>query len=153
MEIMTSYFYQVRNMKPYMIPLSTAVWDPKWFHQNKGHKFQWIDKNGVINGLRADPFVPGKGCEGLCSGPPCGSAPQYCNFLQAYKNQLDNLNYNNILWRFQTLGYLIKNELQFREDPVYILLVHEAYDNLCSERWMIQKYFHEHGLECKEFNK
>lgn len=103
--------------------------------------------------MRADPFVPGKGCEGLCYGPPCGSAPQYCNFLQAYKKQLDNLNFNNILWRFQTLGYLIQNQLGFKEEPVYILLVHEAYDNPCSERWIIQQYFKEHGYNIKEFNK
>ena len=44
---MTSYFYQIRNFKPNMIPLSTALWDPKWFHKNKGHSFQFKDKNGV----------------------------------------------------------------------------------------------------------
>jgi hypothetical protein len=51
------------------------------------------------------------------------------------------------------LGYLIQNQLGFKEEPVYILLVHEAYDNPCSERWIIQQYFKEHGYNIKEFNK
>ena len=36
MKIMTSYFYAIRFFKPNMIPISTAKWDPKWYHQNKG---------------------------------------------------------------------------------------------------------------------
>lgn len=153
MQIMTSYFYQIRFMKPNFIPLSTAIWDPKWFHQNKGHNFQWKDKNGVWNGLRAEPFVPGKQCNGLCYGPPCKELPQYCKFLQVYKNQLDNLDFNNILQRFKILGQKIQLNSNFQEEPVYILLVHEAYDNPCSERWMIQQWFKEHGYDIKEFNK
>lgn len=29
MKIKISYFYHVRNLKQYQIPVSTAVWDPK----------------------------------------------------------------------------------------------------------------------------
>lgn len=32
MKILISYFYQIRFFKPNMIPLSTAAFDPKWFH-------------------------------------------------------------------------------------------------------------------------
>ena len=32
MKIRISYFYQVRNFKPNMIPMSTAISDPAWFH-------------------------------------------------------------------------------------------------------------------------
>lgn len=32
MKILTSYFYQIRNFKPYQIPLSTAISDPAWYH-------------------------------------------------------------------------------------------------------------------------
>ena len=35
MEFYTSYFYKIRFMKPYMIPLSTAVFNPKWYFQNQ----------------------------------------------------------------------------------------------------------------------
>ena len=46
MQIMTSYFYQVRFMKPNMIPLSTALSDPQWFHKGTYDKtIQFKDKN------------------------------------------------------------------------------------------------------------
>ena len=35
----TSYFYQIRFFRPDMIPLSTARFDPSWYHRNKGHNF------------------------------------------------------------------------------------------------------------------
>ena len=47
-----SYFYQIRNMKPNMLPVSTAMWDPKWFHNGKSEEWRYMDKNGVINGVR-----------------------------------------------------------------------------------------------------
>ena len=53
MKIKISYFYHVRNLKQYQIPVSTAVWDPKWFHENTGNnKHIFIDKRGVVNGVR-----------------------------------------------------------------------------------------------------
>ena len=30
-----SYFYQIRNMKHNTLPVSTAMWDPKWFHERR----------------------------------------------------------------------------------------------------------------------
>ena len=38
MKLALSYFYQIRNFKHYMIPVSTAVWDPQWFHIDKTTK-------------------------------------------------------------------------------------------------------------------
>ena len=151
-KVMTSYFYQVRFMEPHMIPLSTCLSDPKWFHQGTYNKqVQFQDKNGVWNGLRAEPFVPGPSCNKYCSGQPCPHKPDSCNFLKYYYKQLQQLNFNNIIWRFQTLGYMINNETPFKQEPIYILLVHEAYDNLCSERWMIHKWFQENGYNIQEF--
>lgn len=57
MKFYISYFYAVRFMKPNTVALSTAMWDPKWFYD----KYQgdvYLDKRGVLNGLRAEPFVP-----------------------------------------------------------------------------------------------
>ena len=51
MKILTSYFYQIRNFKPYQIPLSTAISDPAWYHPKNGDYY--VDKNGVINGFVA----------------------------------------------------------------------------------------------------
>ena len=66
MKIYISYFYQIRNFPKTLIPLSTAHWDPKWYHQKNNKVF--LDKRGVLNGLRIDELSPGKECDGLCSG-------------------------------------------------------------------------------------
>lgn len=155
MKIMTSYFYQIRFMKQNYIPLSTAVFDPKWFHQNKGQHYQWKDKNGVWNGLRAEIFMPGEECEGLCRGREVCNAysPKTCAFLKAYRRQLDKLNFEEVLNRFSKLGEQIQKIEGFTEEPVYVLIVHEAYDNPCSERWVIQDWFRDNGYDIKEFNK
>ena len=154
MKILTSYFYQIRNMKQNYIPLSTAVWDPKWFHQGKGNGYQWKDKNGVWNGLRAEPFVPGEACEGLCRGPETCMAysPQTCSFLKTYYNQLEQLDFQEIISRFETLGNQIKEIEGFKEEPILVLIFHEKYDNPCSERWPVQEWFKEHGYPIEEFN-
>lgn len=153
MKIMTSYFYQIRNMKPNYIPLSTAVFDPKWFHQKKGNSFQYKDKNGVWNGLRAEPFVPDKTCEGLCRGPETCRylGPHTCAFLKTYYNQLEQLNFQEIISRFETLGNQIKEVEGFDEEPILVLIFHEKYDNPCSERWPVQQWFKNHDYPIEEF--
>ena len=153
MKIYTSYFYQVRFMKPYMIPLSTACFDPKWFHQNQNQDFVWKDKNGVYNGLRAPVFAPGPMCEGLCYGhDTCTQQnPLSCLFLKTYRYQLDQLDYNDIIKRCENIANKIKNIEQFNEEPIIILLVHEAYNNPCSERRPIQEWFASHGKEVVEW--
>ena len=155
MKIMTSYFYQVRNMKPYHIPLATSVGDPLWFHQGtRDLTIQFKDKNGVWNGLRAEPFVPGETCEGLCAGPDWCDPPDpaKCDFLQAYKAQLDMLNFDEIWKRFERLANEIKELEGFTEEPICVLLFHEAYWNPCSERWKVIEWFKEHGYDIQEFN-
>lgn len=154
MKIMTSYFYQIRFFTPNMIPLSTAKFDPSWFFNNQKQGYQWKDKRGVWNGLRAEPFVPGVECNGLCRGPEtCNSGgPHSCPFLKKYREQLDKLNYEEILQRFETLGEKVQQEGGwFDQEPILVLIVHEAYDNPCSERWVIQDWFKDHGYPIEEF--
>ena len=76
MKFYTSYFYQVRFFTPNMIPISTAKWDPKWFHDFQDNKYVFLDKRGVCNGLRADPFVLGE---------------EYCKNLEESHNYQLNL--------------------------------------------------------------
>ena len=155
MQIMTSYFYQIRNFTPNMIPLSTAMWDPKWFHQNKGQKYQFKDKNGVWNGLRAEPFVPGPLCNHLCRGPEfCHTKdPACCPFLKKYREQLDRLDINNILNRVSFIGNQIQQLEGFTEEPIIVFIVHEAPQNLCSERIVIQQWFRDNDVCVQEFVK
>lgn len=84
MKVWTSYFYAVRFLKPWHIALSTALSDPAWFHDFKGQKHVFLDKRGVVNGLRAEQLKPGKECDGLCSGRPCERSPDSCMFLKEY---------------------------------------------------------------------
>ena len=52
MKLAISYFYKIRFFQPWMIPISTAAWDPKYYHDNKGKDYLFVDKRGVINGYR-----------------------------------------------------------------------------------------------------
>jgi len=155
LKIYTSYFYQVRFMKPHMVPLSTACFDPRWFHQNKGQDFVWKDKNGVYNGLRAPVFAPGPLCENLCRGPEtCVTRdPQTCLFLNTYRYQLDQLDFNDVVARCERLGKYVQSLEHFAEEPVIMLLVHEAPQNPCSERRVIQEWFAANGKEVVEWQK
>lgn len=136
-----------------MIPLSTALWDPAWFHQNRGHSYQWKDKNGVWNGLRAEPFAPGPTCEHLCRGPEsCNNGdPQLCAFLRTYRQQLDDLDFKEIIKRIYSIGKAVQEKEGFTEDPIVVLIVHEATDNPCSERRVIQDWFRDNGYPIEEF--
>ena len=56
MKIKTSYFYQIRNFTPNMIPVSTAMSDPVWFQPPEDKEY-YIDKRGVVCGLRYNPLI------------------------------------------------------------------------------------------------
>lgn len=150
MKVYTSYFYKIRFFKPNMIPISTAKFDPKWFHQNQGQEHWFIDKNGVINGLRAPVFAPGPVASELCKGSCNPKDLDNCNFLRAYKHQLSCLDFDDIMIRTENLCNNVQGVLHFKEEPIAVFIVHEAPDNPCSERIAIQEYFRSHGVECEE---
>lgn len=155
-KILISYFYQIRFFKPNYIPISTAFFDPKYYHQGCGKNYQFTDKNGVINGIRAEVFMPGEECEGLCHGPQnCQYKDRTlrCEFLKTYKKQLEKLNFEDCLERFTTLGNRVKDYLKFEEEPILVLIVYETPNNPCSERWPLIEWFRENGYELEEFNK
>lgn len=153
MTIYTSYFYQIRFFQPNMLPISTAKWDPKWFHDFKGQGHVWVDKNGVTNGLRAEPFVPGPACCNLCSGfNNCDDEPKNCNFLKCYETQLMALPFEAMLKRLNDLGDRVRKFSGFMGPPIYVFIVHESVNNPCSERRAIQKYFNRNYVVCKELD-
>lgn len=147
MTIYTSYFYQIRFFPQNLVPLSTAVWDPRWYFHNEKQGYVWKDARGVFNGLRATPFVPNDSCNGLCRGPEsCISKDSNtCKFLQVYLAQLRKLDFNSIIQRFYNLGERIGN------NPDFALIFHEAPNNPCSERWMVQQWFKENNWEINEW--
>ena len=94
MKLALSYFYQIRNFKKFMIPVSTAVWDPKWFHDFKNKDYIFKDKNGIYNGIRFEELMPNKNCDNFCLECKEGNnlyTPQTCEFLKRYRNQIQKL--------------------------------------------------------------
>lgn len=77
--------------------------------------------------------------------------PDSCLFLNAYRYQLDQLDYNDIIKRCENIANHVKMHEQFQEEPIIILLVHEAKDNPCSERKPIQEWFASHGKKVTEW--
>lgn len=151
MRIFTSYFYQLRFFPKNAIPLSTALSSPKWFRPVDGKP--WRDKRGVWNGLTIPPLAPTQVEPGSCSGQPCVYSPDTCRFLRSYRKQLDSLDFDDIMCRLDRLSKFIQSQSAFTEEPIIILLVHEASDNPCSERKPIQQWFASHGVEVKEWMK
>lgn len=153
MKIYTSYFYQIRFFKPHMIPVSTAKWNPKWFGYNS-----YFDKNGVIIGLRDESFIlpdnywnklveQNKECYPKCE------KPLPCEFMNLYYEYLNSLDFDKIYQGLNNLANKIKDHLNFEEEPEIILIVHESKDCKCAERPIIQKWFHDNGIEVKEWEK
>lgn len=152
MKFAISYFYQIRHFKPWMIPISTAASDPIWFHPKGKKKGTYIDKRGVINGLRCDDFAPGELCKGLCHGanncnPP---HPSSCQFLQVYQAQLAQISFPTFINRCTKCVEWAKNEIHFEEEPIIVMMVYEPPYQPCSERTKIQNWFASYGLKCDE---
>ena len=155
MRIYTSYFYQVRNFTSDMVPLSTAVSDPRWYHAFLGKDHQFVDKRGVLNGLRFEIFKPGKSCNNLCMGPnKCEYEPADCKFLQKYAEQLDVISIKGIIRTLKNMEpKLISNLCPDAKEITYVFLVHEAPCNPCSERSVIQAWFRKNGYDVQEWSK
>lgn len=114
--------------------MSTALWDPKWFHAFKGQDYKFIDKNGVVNGIRAEKLHPGKSCEGLCNGKPCPRTPDSCSFLREYEKQVLSIERDEYLEKLRAVAEAWCRKVGHSCEPEVMLLVHEAPSNECSER-------------------
>ena len=155
MKLAISYFYQIRFFKPYMIPVSTAHWDPAWYHDWAGAAHVFVDKRGVINGLRTNTLNTGAlQKRGLIEECPCKvKDPTKCQFVLTYEKALSEAideQWSNIyeeLNQFSTKWCKINHIVQ---EPIIVFIVHEAPWNKCSERWSWIKVFKEKGIECNE---
>lgn len=149
-----SYFYQIRFFESYMIPISTAVYDPKWYHDFKGQDHVFLDKRNVVNGIRIHPLVPGPTCSNLCQGmDACTSGnPAACDFLHKYGKQLDSINFDVFC---RMLEYRMKKlalRLGLQRDPLLVFIVYEAPDKKCSERGTILNWLHKNGVDIDELH-
>ena len=140
MDFYITYFYNVRFLPRNALPLSTAIYNPKWFTPH-------VDARGVINGVRYSAFVPGKNCQDKCHGREgCNKEPSTCDFLQAYREQIFSLDFNKVTSHIERMAASMNVE-----DPIAVLLVYEKPDNPCSERTVLQEWFKANGSELKEF--
>ena len=150
-----SYFYQVRNLDSKVIPMSTAIWDPKWYHNFKGNSFTFRDKKGVLNGLRCEKLMPTEVYDASSDCPSDGakscmhkSEAGWCNYLTKYYNYLKGLDFDDFRRSTEELCKDIDEDCEG-----VCLLVHEAFDNPCSEREPLLKWFEENGIELIQFGK
>lgn len=157
MKISTSYFYQIRNFKENMIPVSTAILDPKWFHDFKDNSYFFKDRNNIWNGIRSSYLFPDGECDSLCKGQKDGvciagnieADPMNCEFLKAYRRKLDNVGFEKIYSELEQIANKVK-EINKIDDPHIVLMVYEDPNNNCSERRVLHEFFKEHGVEVEE---
>ena len=146
--IYISYFYNIRFFPENLIPMSTAMWDPKWFHNYGPETIIFRDKRNVINGVRADALTPFALEPNLCKGRDlCKYNPSNCKFLKKYFEYLSNLDF-----------YMIVSDLESQAnklipDSDICLMVYETPDNPCSERQMLIKWFNIHGVDVPEWKR
>lgn len=133
MKLATSYFYQIRNFKPNMIPVSTAISDPAWYRPPADKEY-YIDKRGIVCGLRYEPLiVQAQGSHGCpCMNP--FNAP-FCPTMVEYRQLL-----NKLVDKEKTLKAFEFCCNKFNADTI-VLIVYETPNNLCSERWVLQEFF------------
>ena len=141
MKIATSYFYQIRNFKPWMIPVSTCLSDPDWYRPPAGQEY-FFDKRGIVCGLRYEPLIVQKFGHAEC---PCGkwypldTGP--CPTMREYEQLLYSLvDKERTLKAFEFCANKFKRPFD-DEEPIIVLMVYEAPTNPCSERWALQKFF------------
>lgn len=140
-----------------MIPVSTAISDPKWFHQDSYDNNKcFIDKSGVINGIREESLSPkylpeeAHTCSKNC---PYRAQNPDCPFILAYRKYLSELDFEALIKELIRVGQEAKLLLKFEEKPYIILLVHEAANNPCSERWALKDFFKQNGIELLDWTR
>jgi len=145
MKFYITNFYNVRFLTPNQIPFSTAIWDPKWYHDFQNQDYIFQDKNDVWNGLRIEPLHPDIHLETSNECIGCDHKKNgKCGFIEGYKKQLESLKFNLLLNYFnQTVKHLTPEN----ENPEIVLLVHETIGNPCSERHPLKEYFKQYGIE------
>ena len=120
MKIYTSYFYNIRFFKPHQIPMSTAMWDPKWFHEFMGPDHVWKDSNGVWNGIRIEMLNPDNCCSlpAECLDCQSGKNPEICSFIKDYSTGLHTkVDFSELLEVMSKTAEYIKQLEGFQEEP------------------------------------
>lgn len=154
LKIEISYFYQIRNFTKNRIPISTAKWDPKWYHDfTYDYNYVFKDKRGVYNGIRTDAFLLPDNYECIC---PCDEKkPWECSFLKDYLEHLRSLDFQDIYDNLERIAKKVALAEAADEnfgEPIIVLMVYETPTNQCSERGALKAWFAENGIEVNEYS-
>ena len=150
-KIYISYFYNIRFFPTNLVPVSTAVWDPKWYHDNHSQDYTYIDKRGVLVGSRIEELSPYKLPDEVICTPECPRESQNCPFLATYQEYLDRLSFSKIKAKLDAISEDAQYRLGLDKPADICIMVHEKPDNPCSERWSLIEFFNEEGIDIKEF--
>jgi hypothetical protein len=134
-----------------MVPVSTACFDPHWFHDWMDQDYVFKDKRGIYNGIRAECFhFDGEdhGCGDACF--PTSRDPSKCDFLRRLRDQYDRLDFQNIMNRCERLGSYIQSIEGWAELPILVFIFYETPINPCSERKVLQNWFKDNGYNLEE---
>lgn len=160
MKIYITSFNNIRYFTPNMIPVSTAGrtgW-PHWLFKfdNKPYGIPYLNKNNVMIGIREqllafheDQF---EGLEEQCQ-KNCTyafKAPN-CQFMQAYYNYLKKQDFNAVISNLEKTAEYVRSNSNFEGEPIIVLLVYEAADRLCGERYGLVKWFKDNDYDLREW--
>lgn len=164
MKYLISYFYQIRFMTSNMLPVSTAAYDPKWFHKDNDNNYRYLDKNCVLNGYRMEKLVLSSrryhnlernklDCVSIC-GNGKAIISDTCPFMIEYAEHLRETypNFNDFLAECEKEVEELNSRFNFGIDTI-VLIVHETPSRGCGERPVLQEWFRENGYELEEFNQ
>ena len=143
MKFYTSYWAQVRNFPKNLVGLNTTIWPPKWRPLGQDKRGVWV--------IDCPPLKPGDKCEGLCNGKCNPKHPQDCAFLQTYYQQLEDEITPDTFRIINNLAEKIKAK-EHLTDVDFAFIVFEKYDNPCSERIAIHKWFNAHNIPIEEWH-
>ena len=125
MKLYILYFAKLRKLPSNILPLSTAVYKPKWY-----------------DGLSIRELSPYKIKEVECIN--CDHAHhETCSFLKQYREYLETLDFDEVYHKLNTVSELTNMDV--------CLLVYEVTSNPCSERGPLVDWFKKHGVEITEF--
>lgn len=159
MRIFVSYFYNIRFFPKNVIPVSSCLGDPQYFHGFTHDKnYCFVDKRGIMNGIREESLVfDAKAYDGLseqCQKHcPYKSKVPHCEFMDRYLDQLRKLDYDKLLKEFRRTAEEVRKVTHFEGEPDIAIMVHEPPYCDCAERPCVKQAFKEHRIVVEEWTK
>ena len=146
MNMYITYFYNIRFFPKNLIPVSTAMYDPKWYHDFKSNDTIFKDKRGILNGIRAEMLSPYKVESIECKNCNSNKNPSICTFIKQYHDYIFSLDFNKVYDWLRNISHKFN-------DADICLMVYEKPDNKCSERATLIEWFANNGVALTEFSK